>query len=66
MNTPKPTSPSVTHEEDPVVAAFDNALDNALEEPLTDEERAALEQAIAHPGPGISSEELLERLRPKQ
>lgn len=46
---------------DPVIAAFENAP----EEPMTDEERAAFEEALAEPRPGISTEELLERLRPK-
>ena len=61
MNAPKPASPSTTQEEDPAIAAFDNAP----EEPLTDEERIAFEEAMADPSPGISSEELLERLRNK-
>ena len=61
MNAPKPASPSVTPAEDPAVAAFDNAPDEAL----TDAERVAFEEAMAHPGAGLSSEELLRRLRPK-
>jgi hypothetical protein len=48
---------------DPVVAAFDNA--RQLEEPLSPEEIAALEKATADPGLVLTSEEVLERLRPK-
>jgi hypothetical protein len=41
---------------------FDNA--RPLDEPLSREEVAAIEEAMAAPGPGLTSEELLERLRP--
>jgi len=61
MNAPKPASRSVTHDADPAIAAFDNAA----EEPLSEEERVAFEEAMASPDPGRSTEELLERLRPK-
>ena len=60
MSAPKPAhAPEV----DPVIAAFDNA--RPLDEPLSPEEIAALEEAMADQEPGISSKELLERLRPK-
>jgi hypothetical protein len=58
VNAPKPAPAANV---DPVIAAFDNAP----EEPLTDEERVAFAEAMADPGEGISSEELLELLRPK-
>jgi hypothetical protein len=58
VNAPKPARAA---DVDPVVAAFDNAP----EEPLTDAERIAFTEAMADPVPGISTEELLERLRPK-
>jgi hypothetical protein len=58
MSAPKPARVA---DVDPVVAAFENAP----EEPMTDEERAAFEEALADTRPGISTEELLERLRPK-
>jgi len=58
MSAPKPArAPEI----DPVLAAFDTAP----EEPLTEAERVAFEEAMADPGAGLSSEELLERLRPK-
>lgn len=60
MSAPKPARAA---DIDPVLAAIDNA--RPLDEPLTDEEVAAIEEAMADPRPGISSEELLERLRPK-
>lgn len=60
VSAPKPArAPDV----DPVLAAFDNA--RPLDEPLSREEVAAIEEAMAAPGPGLTSEELLERLRPK-
>lgn len=58
MSAPKPVRAA---DVDPVVAAFENAP----EEPMSDEERSAFEEALADPRPGISTEELLERLRPK-
>lgn len=58
MSAPKPARAA---DVDPVVAAFDNAP----EEAMTDEERAAFEEALVDTRPGISTEELLERLRPK-
>jgi hypothetical protein len=61
MNAPKPASPRVTSAEDPAVAAFDGAR----EEALTDDERRAFEEAMNESGVGTSSEELLQRLRPK-
>lgn len=61
MNAPKPASIPLTHDADPAMAAFDNAL----EEPLSEEERIAFEEAMQSSDPGISTEELLERLRPK-
>ena len=61
MNAPKPPSLPVTPAEDPAVGAFENAADDAL----TDAERIAFEKAMARPGAGLSSEELLRRLRPK-
>jgi hypothetical protein len=57
VNAPKPARAA---DVDPVVAAFDNAP----EEPLTDAESIAFTEAMANPVPGISTEELLERLRP--
>lgn len=58
MSAPKPTrGPGV----DPAVAAFDNAP----EEPMTEEERAAFEEALADTRPAMSTEELLASLRPK-
>ena len=60
MSAPKPVPAA---DLDPVLAAIDNA--RPLDEPLTDDERAAIEEAMADPRPGISTEELLERLRPK-
>ena len=61
LHAPKPASISVRHDGDPAIAAFDGAP----EEPLSDEERVAFEEAMASPDPGISTEDLLERLRPK-
>lgn len=58
VNAPKPARAA---DVDPVLAAFDNAP----EEPLTDAERIAFAEAMADPGAGVSSEELLQRLRPK-
>lgn len=60
MSAPKPAR---APEFDPAIAAFDNA--RPLDEALSPEEIAALEEAMADPAPGISSKELLERLRPK-
>jgi hypothetical protein len=60
MSAPKSARAADT---DPVLAAIDNA--RPLDEPLTEEEAAAIEEAMADPRPGISTEELLERLRPK-
>jgi hypothetical protein len=60
VSVPKPArAPDV----DPVLAAFDNA--RPLDEPLSPEEIAAIEEAMAAPGAGLTTEELLERLRPK-
>lgn len=60
VSAPKPArAPDV----DAVLAAFDNA--RPLDEPLSPEEIVAIEEAMAAPGPGLKTEELLERLRPK-
>jgi hypothetical protein len=48
---------------DPVIAAFDNA--RPLDEPLDLEEIAAIEAAMAEPGPGLTTDELLAQLHPK-
>ena len=48
---------------DPTAAAFDNA--RPLDEPLSPEEVAALEKAMADTGHVLTSEEMLERLRTK-
>jgi hypothetical protein len=58
MSAPKPVRAAYV---DPVLAAFENAP----EEPMTDEERAAFEEALADARPGMSTEALLESLRPK-
>jgi hypothetical protein len=58
MSAPKPAR---AVDVDPVIAAFENAP----EEPMTEEERAAFEEALADTRPGMSTEELLESLRPK-
>ena len=47
--------------EDPVLAA----IDNAPEEPMTQEEAEAFEKALLDRGATLTSDELLERLRPK-
>jgi hypothetical protein len=58
LSAPKPARAVDT---DPVIAAFENAP----EEPMTDEEHAAFEEAVADPRAGVSADEVLERLRPK-
>ena len=58
MSAPKPARAA---DVDPVIAAFENAP----EEPRTDEERAAFEEALADTRPAMSSDELLQSLRPK-
>jgi hypothetical protein len=62
MSAPKPAR-APDPASDPVVAAFENA--RPLDEPLSADELTAIEEAMADPRPGISSEELLARLRPK-
>ena len=49
---------------DPVVAAFENAP--TVDEPLSPEEETAVRQALASGDEGISTPQLLERLRPKR
>ncbi len=64
MNSPKTSSNrarDVDADADPAVAA----LENASEEELSEEERIAFEAAMTGANDGISSEELLERLRSK-
>jgi hypothetical protein len=56
-------APAPTPIVDPVVAAFENA--RPLDESLSADEITAVEEALADPRPGISSQDLLERLRPK-
>jgi hypothetical protein len=58
MSAPKPVRAT---DVDPVIAAFENAH----EEPMTDEGRAAFEEALADTRPGMSTEELVESLPPK-
>jgi hypothetical protein len=48
---------------DPVLAAFDNA--RPLDEPLDLEDIVAIEAAMAQPGLALTTDELLEQLRPK-
>ena len=58
MSAPKPARAA---DVDPVIAAFENAP----EEPMTDEERAAFEEALADTRPAMTAEELLKSLRSK-
>ena len=59
MSAPKPA----TAVQDPVIAAFENAP--PLDEPISPEEEQAIREALASGDEGISTSELLERLRPK-
>jgi hypothetical protein len=57
------SKPATAVDVDPTAAAFDNA--RPLAEPLSPEEIAALEKAMADGGLVLTSEEVLERLRTK-
>jgi hypothetical protein len=59
MSAPKPA----TAVQDPVIAAFENAP--PVDEPISPEEEQAIREALASGDEGISTSELLERLRPK-
>ena len=59
VSGPKPA----TAVQDPAIAAFENAP--ALDEPISPEEEQAIREALASGDEGISTSELVERLRPK-
>lgn len=55
--------PNAAEKLDPVELAFENA--KPLDEPLSDEERAAIDAARAEPGEGVDTATMLARLRPR-
>ena len=53
------------HQAEQIIEELLAALDAVPQEALTDDEREAFERAMANPDPGVASEELLDRLRPR-